>query len=54
MVKAESEKAGLFLNIKKTKVMTMENTKTFKINSESIEVVDSFEFLGARIDKDGG
>ena len=54
-VKQESEKAGLRLNIKKTKVMvTSSELEEFMIRDETVEVVDSFIFLGAKIEKDGG
>src|SRR5688572_22514132 len=49
----ESEKAGLYFNIKKTKVMTTESWKSFEVDGEEIEVVSSFCFLGATIDREG-
>ena len=54
LVEIESSKAGLKLNIKKTKIMTSASTNTFKIEDAQIEVVENFILLGSRIDKDGG
>ena len=48
-VKEASEKAGLFLNLKKTKVMSTAVLNEFKVNNEPVEVVDAFNFLGAQI-----
>ena len=54
-IKEESEKSGLRLNAKKTKVMvTLGELGEFTTASETFEFVDSFTFLGARIDRDGG
>ena len=53
-VKSHSAQAGVYLNIKKTKVMTIESINDFKINDEEIEVVQSFNFLGSQISNDGG
>ena len=53
-VKDESEKAGLYLNIKKTKLMTTDNITEFKIDDEHIEIVESFIFLGSHITRNGG
>ena len=52
-VKAVSEKFGLFLNLKNTKVMTTRVVDKFVVGNESLEVVDSFIFLGTEIDKTG-
>ena len=52
-VKKESEKAGLQLNITKTKVMTNCSLKTFKVDGEEIEVVNEFVFLGSLINGKG-
>src|SRR6218665_2187502 len=49
----ESEKAGLYFNIKKTKIMTTANWDSFKIDGEETEVVTSFTFLGSEVEKDG-
>lgn len=50
-VKKESEKFGLHLNIKKTKIMTIaENTQVrVQIDNETIETVKKFIFLGSKI-----
>src|SRR6218665_3676395 len=50
-LKRESEKAGLYFNIKKTKIMTTANS--FEIDGEEIEVVSSFTFLGSEVEKEG-
>ena len=52
-VKEVSKKCGLFLNSKKTKVMTTGAVDKFIVGNESLEVVDSFIFLGTEIDKTG-
>jgi hypothetical protein len=52
-LRLESEKAGLYFNIKKTKIMTTENWRSFEVDGEEIEVVSSFCFLGATIDREG-
>ena len=52
-VKEVSEKFGLFLNFKKAKVMTTGVVDKFIVGSESLEVIDSFIFLGTAIDKTG-
>ena len=44
-LKRQSEKAGLYFNIKKTKIMTTANWDSFEIDGEEI-VVTSFTFLG--------
>src|SRR3984885_9034063 len=53
-LKIESEKAGLYFNIKKTKIMTTDNWKSFEVDGEAIEVVTSFSFLEAMIVREGG
>ena len=52
-MRRESEKAGLYFNISKTKVMTTANWVSFEIDGEEIEVVKSFTFLGSLIEKEG-
>lgn len=54
LIKKESEKAGLFLNIKKTKIMASKPMDDLIIAGESIEVIDSFVFLGAKVMNEGG
>ena len=41
-IKRESEKAGLYFNIKKTKIMTTANWNSFEIDGKEIEVVSCF------------
>ena len=53
-VTSTSEKAGLYLNIKKTKVMSNTGMTTFRANNESIEVVKHFNFLGSMVEDDSG
>ena len=48
-----SEKVGLFRTFEKTKVMTTGVVDKFIVGNESLEVVDSFIFLGTEIYKTG-
>ena len=50
-VKEESANAGLYLNIKKIKMMMTDNTSEFQIDGDKIEVVQSFNFLGSLVNK---
>ena len=43
----ESEKAGLYFNIKKTKIMTTANWNSFEIDGEEIEVVSIKLYVSA-------
>ena len=52
-VKEESEKAGLKLNIKKTKVMASGPIISWQIEGEKVEAVTDFIFLGSKITVDG-
>ena len=52
-VKEESEKAGLKLNIRKTKIMASGPITSWQIDGETIEIVTDFVFLGSRITADG-
>ena len=52
-LKGESEKAGLYFNIKKTKTMTIAKWDRFEIDGEEIEVVTSFMFMGSEVEKKG-
>ena len=52
-VKEESEKAGLKLNIQKTKVMVSGPITLWQIDGETVETVSDFIFLGSRITADG-
>ena len=51
-VKEESEKAGLKLNIKKTKIMASGPITSWQIDGEAMETVTDF-FLGSKITADG-
>ena len=52
-VKEESEKAGLKLNIQKTKIMASSPITSWHINEETMETVTDFIFLGSKITADG-
>ena len=52
-VKEESEKAGLKLNIHKTKVMASGPITSWQIDGETMERVTDFIFLGPKITADG-
>ena len=52
-VKEESEKAGLKLNIQKTKTMASGSITSWQIDGETMETVTDFIFLGSRITMDG-
>ncbi|KAF7249257.1 Testican-1 [Varanus komodoensis] len=51
-VKEESEKVGLKLNIKKTKIMASSPLTSWQIDGEEMEVVTDFIFLGSKITTD--
>ena len=46
-VKGESEKAGLKLNIQKTKIMASGPITSWQIDGETMETVTDFIFLGS-------
>ena len=48
-VKEESEKAGLNLNIQKTKIMASGPITSCEIDGETVEIVSDFIFLGLNI-----
>ena len=52
-VKEENEKAGLKLNIQKTKIMASGRITSWQTDGETIEAVTDFIFLGSRITADG-
>ena len=52
-VKEESEKAGLKLNIQKTKIMASDPITSWQIDGETMETVTQFIFLGSKITGDG-
>ena len=52
-VKEESEKAGLKLNIQKTKIMASAPITSWQIDGETVETVADFIFLVSKITADG-
>ena len=52
-VKEESEKAGLKLNIQKTKIMASGPIISLQIDGETMEAVSDFIFLGSKTTADG-
>jgi len=53
-VKEASEKAGLKLNIQKTKIKASGPISSWQIDGETMETVIDFIFLGSKITLDGG
>ena len=53
MVKEESGKAGLKLNIKKTKIMASGPITSWQIEMGKVEAMTDFIFLGSKITADG-
>ena len=53
LVKGESEKPGLNLNIQKTKIMASGPITSWQIDGETMERVTDFIFLGSKITVDG-
>ena len=51
-VKEESEKAGLKLNIQKTKVMASSPITSWQIEGEKVEAVTDYISLGSKITVD--
>ena len=51
-VKEESEKAGLKLNIQKTKIMASGPITSWEIDGETVETVSDFIFGGSKITAD--
>ena len=52
-VKEESEKAGLKLNIQKSKVVASGPVTSWQIDGETVETVADFIILGSKITADG-
>ena len=52
-VKEDSEKAGLKLNIQKTKIMASGPITSWQIDVETMEIVANFIFSGSKITADG-
>ena len=53
VMKVESEKVGLKLNIQKTKIMASGSITSGEIDGETVETVSDFTFLGSKITADG-
>ena len=53
IVKEESEKAGLKLNIQKTKITASGPITAWQIDGETMETLTDFIFLGSKITADG-
>ena len=51
--KEESEKAGLKLNVQKTKIMASSPITSWQIDGKTMETVTDFIFLGSKITADG-
>ena len=51
-VKEESEKAGLKLNIQKTKITESDHITSWQRDGETMETVTDFIFLGSKITAD--
>ena len=52
-VKEESDKAGLNLNIQKTKFMSSDSITSWQIDGENVETVTDFIFSASKITVDG-
>ena len=52
-VKEENEKAGLKLNIQKTKIMRSHPITSWQIDGETMKTVRDFIFLGSKTTEDG-
>ena len=52
-LKDESKKAGLKLNIQKTKIMASGPITSWQIDGETMETVTHYIFLGSKITADG-
>ena len=52
-MKEESEKAGLKLNIQKTKIMASGPITSWQTDGETVETVSDFLFWGSKITADG-
>ena len=52
-VKESNEKAGLKLDIQKTKIMASDPITSWQIDGETMETVRDFIFLGSKITADG-
>ena len=55
-VKEHSENKGLFLNIKKTKIVDTDRckkTSDITVDGETVECLENFEYLGSKIEGSG-
>ena len=52
-VKEESEKVGLKIDIRKTKIMASDLITSWEIDGETVETVSDFSFLGSKITANG-
>ena len=52
-VKEDSEKAGLNINIQKTKIMASGPITSWQMDGKTMETVTDFIFLGSKITADG-
>ena len=52
-VKEKNEKAGLKLNVQKTKIMASGSITSWEIDGETMETAIDFIFLGSKITTDG-
>ena len=52
-VKEESEKAGLKVNIQKTKITAFGPITSWQVDRETMETVKDFIFLGSKVSADG-
>ena len=52
-VKEESQKAGLKLNIKKSKIMASGPITSWQVEGENVEAVTDFLFWGSKITGEG-
>ena len=53
LMKVESEKVGLKLNVQKTKIMASGPITSWEIDGKTVETVSDFIFLGSKITADG-
>ena len=53
LMKEESEKVGLKLNIQKTKIMPSGPITSWEIDGETVKTMRNFTFLGSKITADG-
>ena len=53
LMKEESEKVGLKLNIQKSKIMASSPITSWQIDGETVEAETGFNFLGSKITADG-